>query len=77
MYSLQKMLSKNVLNELCVKISLLRSIPKKKKLQQYVMWFTFGYASIWCIFFHQLQLRDSMAPITRGFPNDVKRLPTI
>ena len=26
---------------------------------------TSGYASIWCIFFHQLQPRDSMAPITR------------
>ena len=30
---------------------------------------TSGYASIWCIFFHQLQPRDSMAPITRGLPN--------
>ena len=29
-----------------------------------------GYASIWCIFFHQLQPRDPMAPITRGLPND-------
>ena len=28
-----------------------------------------GYASIWCIFFHQLQPRDSMAPITRGLLN--------
>ena len=28
-----------------------------------------GNASIWCIFFHQLQPRDSMAPITRGLPN--------
>ena len=31
---------------------------------------TSGYASIWCIFFHQLQPRDSMAPITRGLPNE-------
>ena len=30
---------------------------------------TSGYASIWCIFFHQLQPRDSMAPITRGLQN--------
>ena len=34
---------------------------------------TSGYASIWYIFFHQLQPRDSMAPITRGLPN-VQRL---
>ena len=32
-----------------------------------------GYASIWCIFFHQLQPRDSMAPITRGLPNGYTR----
>ena len=30
---------------------------------------TSGYASIWFIFFHQLQPRDSMAPITRGLLN--------
>ena len=30
---------------------------------------TSGYASISCIFFHHLQPRDSMAPITRGLPN--------
>ena len=30
---------------------------------------TFGYASIWCILLHQLQQRDSIAPITRGVPN--------
>ena len=30
---------------------------------------TSGYASILCIVFHQLQPRDSMAPITRGLPN--------
>ena len=29
-----------------------------------------GYASIWCIFFHQLQPRDSMTPTTRGLPNE-------
>ena len=39
-----KMPSANIFKELCVKISLLRSIPKK--LQQYVMWSTSGYASI-------------------------------
>ena len=33
------------------------------------MRFTCGYASIWCILLQQLQLRDSMAPITRGVPN--------
>ena len=60
MYPLQNALT-NVLNELCVKKSLQGSIPKK--LQQYVMRSTSGYASIWCIFFHQLQPRDSMAPI--------------
>ena len=30
---------------------------------------TSGYTSIWCIFFHQIKPRDSMAPITRGLPN--------
>ena len=34
------------------------------------MRFTSGYASIRCILLHQLQPRDSMAPITRGKPND-------
>ena len=34
------------------------------------MRFTSGYASIWCILPHQLQLRDSMASITRGMPNE-------
>ena len=62
-----KVPSTNVFNELCVKISLLRSIPKK--LKQYVMRSTSDYASISCIFFHQLQPRDTMAPITRGLPN--------
>ena len=33
------------------------------------MWSTSGYASIRCIFFHQLQPSDMMAPITRGVPN--------
>ena len=30
---------------------------------------TSGDASIRCIFFHQLQPRDTMAPTTRGLPN--------
>ena len=30
---------------------------------------TSGYAPIWCIFFHQLQPRDLIAPITWGLPN--------
>ena len=34
------------------------------------MQFTSGYASFWCILLHQLQPRDSMAPITRSMPND-------
>ena len=29
-----------------------------------------GYASIWCTLLHQLQPRDSMAPISRGMPNE-------
>ena len=36
---------------------------------------TSGYASISCIFFHQLQPRDSMASITRGLPNDKVMFP--
>ena len=63
----------DVINQLCVKISLLRSIPKK--LEQYVMRSTSGYASIWCIFFHQLQQGDLMAPITRSLPYAISYRP--
>ena len=33
---------------------------------------TSGYASIWCILLHQLQPRDTMAPITWGVQNALK-----
>ena len=38
---------------------------------------TSRYASIWCILLHQLQPRDSMAPITRGLPMMIKVVFTI